>query len=79
MTKETKIKNGDSLVAELQDLIREMTRSLTEDIREAKKSKEDATDWLILSVRSDTTRQWLARLSEITGSAVRFLRDIDDE
>ena len=74
-----RIGNGDTLVAALQDLIREMTAELTEEMRLAKDPKSGPTEWLIHSNRAEATKAWLTRLAGIVGSAQMFLRPIDEE
>ena len=79
MNKETKIKNGDSLVAELKDLIRTMTADLTDDMQRVKEADTDSADWMIYSIRADCTKRWLQNLAEIVANAQAFIRPLNLE
>ena len=76
---EKKIGNGDSLVNALQDLIREMTADLTEDMQKAKDPGTDSTEWMIHSIRADCTKEWLQKLAGIVANAKAFIRPLNLE
>lgn len=79
MLSEKKLKTGDSLVTALQDLIREMTADLTEDMQKAKDPATDSTEWMLHSIRADCTKEWLAKLAEIVANAKAFIRPLNLE
>ena len=76
---EKKIGNGDSLVAALQGLIREMTEDLTQDMQKAKSPATETTEWMIHSIRADCTKEWLQKLAGIVANAKAFIRPLNLE